>query len=399
MTIDLEYFEGRAAWKLDLEQPESFRSVELRLRVRLFRPRHGAVFASWLRLYDLPDRPYSIHRVLDISDSACQRWLGAAAREGAIELLLPGYRRTLSVEEFHIAELVELAQIHIGQQKAPDGDAALQSFLGVFNAAQKERYDVERAWKRVEESLALPPPPPISSGSLDLQGLMQAAENHFTDGDLSAALMKLGLAINIAPERSMPWWLRAQVRLKQRDWQGACDDLNRVVALDANDGWAQHQRALCDLRLIAGRVTWTGKRLGKSLGELVGSAVKARGTLVGPIAVERRELGWAVMLLGLFALSRAFADSKRSDRAVVAALIAEVAGEDQLDPFLQSTLPSMEWLGRASDVPLALLQHVARDLAGDKRVLRSLGDVYTDLYDAGADVLGAANATRDDHVH
>jgi hypothetical protein len=416
VTITLDYFEGRAAWKLDLEKPESFRSVELRFRIRLFRPPRGALMSSWLRLYDLPDQPYSVHRVLDLSDGACRRWLEAAAREQVIELMLPGYVRTLSIEEFCIAELVELGQIHIAQQTAPDGDKALETFLEIFREAMKERHDVERAWKAVDESLKrkpLPPPPQVpssttvwveapSSGSMDVTDLLAAAERHLAVDDLEAALTNAELAAGVAPTDPRGWAMRARVNLKARDWSGALRELNQLVALKPDDGWGVHQRVLCDARLIAKRVTWTGPRLGKALGELVGSAVKARATLVGALAVERRELGWAVMLIGLFALSRAFADSGRSDRAVVTSLIGEVAGPEHLDEFLISTLPSMEWLGRganAETVALLLLRHVADDLSGNPRVSEPLATIYTDLYDAGADILASANPTRDDDVH
>jgi hypothetical protein len=211
VTITLDYFEGRAAWKLDLEKPESFRSVELRFRIRLFRPARGALISTWLRLYDLPDQPYSVHRVLDLSDGACQRWLDAAAREHVIELMLPGYERTLSVEEFCIAELVELGQIHIAQQTAPDGNKALDIFLEVFREAMDQRHDVARAWKAVDESLKRKPPPPPppssatiwvdspSSGGMDVTGLLAAAERHLAAEDLQAALTNAELAARWRP--------------------------------------------------------------------------------------------------------------------------------------------------------------------------------------------------------
>jgi hypothetical protein len=158
VPITLDYFEGRPAWKMDLEQPEDFRDVELRFRVRLFRLPTGVMLSTWLRLYDLPDRPYSVHRVLDASDGACRRWLDAAARTQVIELMFTRFRRTLSVEDMAIGELCELGQIHLSGLKAPDSQAALNQFLDVFNASMKERWDVARAWERVAETLCPPLP-------------------------------------------------------------------------------------------------------------------------------------------------------------------------------------------------------------------------------------------------
>jgi hypothetical protein len=158
MSIDLHYYEKHPAWKIVVPDPERFRGVNYDLEIRLFRmPRSGLV-AYWLRLYDDPDQPFFLHRVLDPSDDAIAKYLGAVRDGNKIVLVFesPGEQGSFAVDlpvnGKGLGEVMEMAVNHSKQLgDEAHGEKSVEDFLTIFNAALREKGDVTAAWQAVDE--------------------------------------------------------------------------------------------------------------------------------------------------------------------------------------------------------------------------------------------------------
>jgi hypothetical protein len=142
------------AWRISVVQPSRFSEVRYELSCRLFRLPQGALFGVLLNLYDVPDQPYFLHRVMDLSDPEVVRYLEACVRAGSITALFEpkgedrGFQRPLSFQSPAWRRALEGGQRH-NKGLRVNGDQSLALFLEIFNAVSREK-GVEPAWDEVE---------------------------------------------------------------------------------------------------------------------------------------------------------------------------------------------------------------------------------------------------------
>lgn len=161
-TISLHYEEGRPAWRLSTVQPSRFKEVRYEVQARLFRLNDAALLGILLNLYDIPDQPYFIHRIMDLSDPEVLRYVEACGRHGKILTVFEpkgmeeGFAReiALDAEQWHRCLLEGRAH---NAAITTDGDKALEAFLEIFHKVSRER-GVEPAWEEVERRLSVRKP-------------------------------------------------------------------------------------------------------------------------------------------------------------------------------------------------------------------------------------------------
>lgn len=152
-TVMLHYQDGRPAWSLRTVQPSRFRDVPYEMHLRLFRMPQGALLGILLNLYDVPDQPYFIHRVLDLSDPSVSRYLSACVEHRGLLAVFEavgeeaGFQREIEIDPELLASALREGAEHNASIQA-DGEQALESFLNVFNPVSRER-GVEPAWEEV----------------------------------------------------------------------------------------------------------------------------------------------------------------------------------------------------------------------------------------------------------
>lgn len=156
-TITLHYEEGVPAWQLSTVQPSRFKEVRYEVQARIFRLREGALLGILLNLYDIPDQPYFVHRIMDLSDPEVLRYVEACGRHGRIVTVFEpkgveeGFKRELDLDSALWQRCLLEGRAHNAAIHA-DGDRALESFLEVFQKASRER-GVEHAWDEVDRRL------------------------------------------------------------------------------------------------------------------------------------------------------------------------------------------------------------------------------------------------------
>jgi hypothetical protein len=157
LTLTLQFDEGRPAWKISAVQPSRFRDVNYEVTVRVFRLPQGALLGVLLNLYDVPDQPYFLHRVMDLSDPTVERYVLAAIEHGRLVAVFEpkgedeGFRREFSLEPRRWEQCLREGREH-NRSVQVDGGRALERFLEVFNPASREK-GVERAWDDVQQKL------------------------------------------------------------------------------------------------------------------------------------------------------------------------------------------------------------------------------------------------------
>jgi hypothetical protein len=190
-TLTLHYDGDRPAWRICIEKPLSFAGVPYRIKCRLFRLPQGALFGLLLNLYDIPDQPYYVHRVFDLSDPAVVRYLSAciqgcfiegifepAGVDGAAvvmhatdvhqpaedgELRIPlieqaagrhdeGFQCPLAIDRQAWESSLAEGQRHNASIGRLQGDQALKIFLDTFNPVCREK-GVEPAWDESDRRL------------------------------------------------------------------------------------------------------------------------------------------------------------------------------------------------------------------------------------------------------
>jgi len=162
-TIDLEYKDGLPAWRIRVVQPDRFRGVRYVLQTRLFRLPEGALLAVLLKLYDVPEQPYFVHRVMDLTDPEVVRYVEATWRAGRVLAILDsagqqeGFQRGLELDGDHWRRCFEEGLAHNGRIQS-NGEASLDSFLKVFRPTSQEK-GVESAWDEVDKAFNSPPSP------------------------------------------------------------------------------------------------------------------------------------------------------------------------------------------------------------------------------------------------
>lgn len=156
-TISLHYEGGRPAWRITVVQPSRFKEVNYELRARLFRMPQGSLLGVLLNLYDVPDQPYFIHRVMDLSDKEVSKYVRGCVKEGNLVAVFEpkgeddGFERELTVDIRAWETCLRQGQAH-NRKVDVDGAKALDAFLEVFNAVSREK-GVEPAWEEVDRSL------------------------------------------------------------------------------------------------------------------------------------------------------------------------------------------------------------------------------------------------------
>lgn len=161
-TIELFYYDDKPAWRISVPHPARFRGVQYRIRFQLFAMPQGVLLGWWLRLYDVPDQPYFVHRVVDLSDSVVRDYMERLARDKTIVLVFesagtePGFAESLSVESTGIEDIVADGKRRLAALREQDGRAALDAFMDIFNEALPARGDVGAAWKAVAEKYPQP---------------------------------------------------------------------------------------------------------------------------------------------------------------------------------------------------------------------------------------------------
>lgn len=156
-TIELFYYDEKPAWRILVPHPARFKRVQYRIRFQLFALPQGVLLGWWLRLYDVPDQPYFVHRVVDLGDQVVWDYMRRLAAKQVIVLVFEstgteaGFAEELSVEGTGLDAVLRDGEKRLKALGGQDGRAALDAFMGIFNAALPARGDVGAAWKAVEE--------------------------------------------------------------------------------------------------------------------------------------------------------------------------------------------------------------------------------------------------------
>lgn len=156
-TIELFYYDNKPAWRISVPHPARFRGVQYRIRFQLFALPQGVLLGWWLRLYDVPDQPYFVHRVVDLGDTVVRDYMERLAQGKSIVLVFestgtePGFAESLSVEATGVEDLLSEGVRRLDALNGADGRAALDAFMEIFNEALPARGDVGAAWKAVVE--------------------------------------------------------------------------------------------------------------------------------------------------------------------------------------------------------------------------------------------------------
>lgn len=161
-TIDLHYIDNRPVWWVAVPDPQQFRDVESKLDFSLFKLRTGALIAYWLRLYDIPDQPYFVHRVLDLSDAHAFQYAKRMAASNRLLVLLEtktSIFSTVEVElafdEVNLSAILEEGLAHNRELDTTDGRTALNEYTAIFNQSMGKELSVGKAWQAVREALCL----------------------------------------------------------------------------------------------------------------------------------------------------------------------------------------------------------------------------------------------------
>ena len=159
-TVELHYVDDKPAWRVFVQNPQQFRNVESRIAFSLFKLRTGALLAYWLRLYDLPDQPYFVHRVLDISSEEALCFLQRMAAVNCLLVILAtkGGDATVTTElpfeGTRVSALIEEGLAHNRGVAQLDGDRALLEFMAAFNESMRQDFDVGHAWQVIRRTYA-----------------------------------------------------------------------------------------------------------------------------------------------------------------------------------------------------------------------------------------------------
>lgn len=160
MPVKLDYYDGAPAWRIVAPNPARFRGVDYELEFKLFKFPRGALLAAWLRLFDVPERPYFLHRVLDLGDSETFGYMQRLRDAGKIVLLFESkgeqgdFAIELPVSGQALGAALDAGKGHIRSRRDPDGPATLSAFLAIFDPVLRERGDIQRAWVAVERVIA-----------------------------------------------------------------------------------------------------------------------------------------------------------------------------------------------------------------------------------------------------
>ena len=161
-TVELFFHDEVPAWRITVPQPKRFQGVRHDIWFQLFTLPSGTLIGCWLRLYDIPEQPYFVHRVLDLGDEVVQQYMERLRTARKLVLL---FESTGEADEGFAEEVVIGANqlerpLRDGLERVErlgdvDEEAALDDFMDVFNTALRERGDVGQAWEAVLERFPL----------------------------------------------------------------------------------------------------------------------------------------------------------------------------------------------------------------------------------------------------
>ena len=132
----------------------TFRGVRYEVQFSFFRLPEGALIACLLKLYDIPESPYFLHRIFDVSFPPVRKYLGEVAKSGGWVLLLQSrgteedVTRGLDLETERLTIHLREADRYNSSLKEVKGLEALEQFLAVFEP-EAEKGGCEEGWKAV----------------------------------------------------------------------------------------------------------------------------------------------------------------------------------------------------------------------------------------------------------
>lgn len=141
----LYYYDDVPAWAIRVSQPSRFRDAGVTLEFKTFLLPKGGLLACILRLYDIPDQPFYVHRVFDPSDSSVSDYLNRSLETPLWVLELHGGGQDpdltrlvrLKAKAFK-RDLAKILRHNKILGKALNGPSALSGFLKTFDAAAKD---------------------------------------------------------------------------------------------------------------------------------------------------------------------------------------------------------------------------------------------------------------------
>lgn len=161
-TIELFFQDDVPAWRITVPQPTRFKGVRYDIWFQLFTLPNGTLIGCWLRLYDVPDQPYFVHRVLDLGDEVVQQYMDRLRKARKMVLLFEstgeldeGFAQEVEINGPELNKTLREGLERVDALGAVDEEAALDDFMEVFNAALRERGDVGQAWEAVLERFPL----------------------------------------------------------------------------------------------------------------------------------------------------------------------------------------------------------------------------------------------------
>jgi hypothetical protein len=151
----VEYIDGRPAWPVGVVHPSRFRGADYDVQFCLFRLPQGSLIACLLRLYDIPESPYFLHRVFDVSFPPVREYLHALVDAGEWMLVLESkgseatVTRRLKVEQEGLAKLLAQGEAFNSRLPRVEGAKALEQFLALFEP-EAEKGGCEAGWRAVD---------------------------------------------------------------------------------------------------------------------------------------------------------------------------------------------------------------------------------------------------------
>ncbi len=155
----LYYYDDVPAWSIRVPQPSRFRNAAISLEFKTFLLPKGGLLACLLRLYDIPEQPFFVHRVFNPGDSSASDYLTRTLDAPLWVLELHGGGQDpdltrlvrLDAKAFK-RNLTKVLRHNKSLGKKLAGAAALSGFLNIFDAAAKDG-GWEAGWAAVQAGL------------------------------------------------------------------------------------------------------------------------------------------------------------------------------------------------------------------------------------------------------
>ncbi|MBI4834289.1 MAG: hypothetical protein HY811_05675 [Planctomycetes bacterium] len=177
-TVNLTYKEGVPSWEISPPDPNTFKGVRKSVIFRMFYFPEGALLASFTKLYDMPDQPYLFHRILDISDALCKKYIESLISSGQVLLVFKDekqeyFTELVSVPAGEIKRLLSEGESYNKKLGVVSGNAALDKFGTAFGQ-YFPKLGAEGSWDAVErhyQAKTVPPPQGEVQAQFQTEGL------------------------------------------------------------------------------------------------------------------------------------------------------------------------------------------------------------------------------------